>query len=138
MLELENLISHTLNNLDPTAVAGLNSLLHSIQARYAPSQVVTDLSAEDCETTEEAVQVAAAALGQLSHISDPAIPRLPFLEALNCDLFANVGKCSTQTLFKLTVSFHRHVVSRHRLVQHPSLTLTCATIFPVKRLCAPT
>ncbi|EIM88510.1 uncharacterized protein STEHIDRAFT_130428 [Stereum hirsutum FP-91666 SS1] len=108
VLELESIISHTLNSLDPTAVAGLNSLLHSVQARYA-SGVVTDLSAESCEMTEEAVGVAATALGQLSQISDATPLHSHSFDSPDCDLFASARRMLPTTgsasLFDLRNNF---------------------------------
>ncbi|TFY72108.1 hypothetical protein EVG20_g907 [Dentipellis fragilis] len=65
--QLEGLVSNTLSSLEPSALAGLDALLqimHSAIASPSPPTSSSDLS--DPSQVNDAVQVAAAALGQLS------------------------------------------------------------------------
>ncbi|KAA1466296.1 hypothetical protein DENSPDRAFT_831104 [Dentipellis sp. KUC8613] len=65
--QLEGLVSNTLSSLEPSALAGLDALLqimHSAISSPSPPTSSSDLT--DSTQVNDAVQVAAAALGQLS------------------------------------------------------------------------
>ncbi|KAI0053037.1 hypothetical protein FA95DRAFT_1601390 [Auriscalpium vulgare] len=83
---LEGLVTSTLSSLEPTALAGLDALLQLICANQpaAPRpgflNGTPNITTSPTQATDHAVQVAAAALGQLSQKgeAEPALPATPF------------------------------------------------------------
>lgn len=62
--QAENVVQHTLRDIEPTALAGLEALLQLVQASNVVSGAAS--STDRSFMSDQAVQVAASALGQLS------------------------------------------------------------------------
>ena len=79
--QLERLVSQTLNNLEPSALTGIDTLLQMLHASnpvIAPTSHTTPhVAATSHRATSHTIQMAAAALGQLSQ-QDPTDPPTPF------------------------------------------------------------
>ncbi|THH20158.1 hypothetical protein EW146_g1162 [Bondarzewia mesenterica] len=84
--QLEDIVTNTFNHLEPAALAGLDAFLQLLQASNAissPSAILTGPGMIDPNrVTDHAVQVAVAALGQLSQQGqppkEPEPPAAPF------------------------------------------------------------